>query len=175
MKKNLAVFAALVVGMMLGAASMAAYYGPIAEIVAEVVPAPGGSQDSGGGPANLTGTISLHVGQLVVGQHYSFDDVEGYTWLDTGSGGSFDIVLSYNMSAFDYVRVKIEIETYEDDHDSSSSEVEYEFYLDTNNPSYTVGLPAGQKVKIMVELEEITVSANASPGSYVIAVDLFGP
>lgn len=174
MKKNLAVVAALMVGMVLGAAGMAAYYGPIAEITAEIVaPSGGGGGGGPGGPGNMTGTITMHVGQLVAGQHYSFDDVEGFTWLQTGGGGSFDIVLNHNITAFDYVRVKIEIESTRG-HDSGG-EVEYEFYLDTNNPSYTVDLPAGETVKIKVELEEISVSANASPGSYVISVDLFGP
>ena len=173
MKKNLVVIAALMVGMVLGAAGMAAYYGPIAEITAEIVAPSGGGGGGSGGPGNVTGTISLNVGQLVAGQHYSFDDVEGYTWLQTGGGGSFDIVLSHNTTAFDYVRVKIEIEE-TSSHDSSDDNY-YEFYLDTNNPSYTVDLPAGKTMKIKVELEEISVSANASPGSYVISVDLFGP
>ncbi len=174
MKKNLVVVAALMVGMVLGAAGMAAYYGPIAEITAEIVaPSSGGSSGGSSGPANLTGTISLNVGQLVAGQYYSFDDVKGYTWLQTGSGGSFDIILSHNTTAFDYVRVKVEIEG-TSSHDSDD-ETYYEFYLDTNNPSYTVNLPAGKTMKIKVELEEISVSANASPGSYVISVDLFGP
>ncbi|MCE4603115.1 MAG: hypothetical protein F7B18_08025 [Desulfurococcales archaeon] len=173
MKRNLAVVAALMIGMVLGAAGMAAYYGPIAEITAQVVGRSGGGGP--GGQPGMNGTISLHVGQLVAGQHYSFDDVEGYTWMNTGSGGDFDIVLNHNITAFDYVRVKVEISGSSEHGNGSESDVYYEFYLDTNNPSYTVSLPAGMTVEIEISLEEISVSADASPGNYVITIDLFGP
>ena len=161
---KLAILGVLLVGMLAGAAAASMYYGKVANIVAEVV-APSGGGGGGSQQGGLGSTIMLNVGQLVAGQYYEFDDVKGYTWLNTGSGGSFEFTLDYNSTVFDYVRVKVDL----------SEGVDYEFYLDTNNPTFTVNLPANMNIEIEVELEEISVSPDASPGSYSISIDLYGP
>ncbi len=161
---KLALVGVLLVGMLAGAAAASMYYGRVADIVAHVV-SPSGGGGGGGHQGGLGGTIMLNIGQLVAGQYYKFDDVEGQTWLNTGGGGVFEFTLDYNSTVFDYVRVKVEL----------SDGVDYEFYLDANNPTFTVNLPANMNIEVKVELKEISVSPDASPGSYNISINLYGP
>ncbi|MCE4613496.1 MAG: hypothetical protein F7C07_06660 [Desulfurococcales archaeon] len=151
---------ALLAGIGVGIAASGALQDILATIRAEIVQGEGQ-----GGNASLAGTISLDVGSLATGTTYSFDDVSGETRLYTGSGGNFTFTLSYNQTAFQYVRVEIEL----------SDGYDVEFYLDTNNPTQTIALPGGYNLEVEIEVKEITVSPDAPLGPQEIQVLITGP
>ena len=162
--------AALVVGGILGAAGALALLNVnIASITAQIVPS--SSEDSGSSTNATQPLISLDLGTLEAGKSYYFDDVYGEAQLYTETGGPVTFYLDFNSSVFEYVKVEIEIEYYNGYDDSEDIA---EFYLDSNNPSYTVELPADAQVKVKVEVERITVAADAAPGMYTIVVAASG-
>ncbi len=166
-KSLIGIAVALLVGVSAGLAASGAFQDTLAVIKSEIVP---GSPAAENQTASLSGTITLEVGKLEAGKHYEFDDVHGETYLYTGSGGNFTFSLIYNESAFQYVKVKIEISG---DHDDEYY-VDTEFYLDTSTPVYVFTLPADVKVEVEVELKEITVSPNATLGPQEIYVQIAG-
>ncbi len=166
-KTLIGVAVALLVGAGLGLAASGVFQDTLAVIKSEIVPSTTVSNQT----ASLSGTITLNVGKLEAGKHYSFDDIYGETYLYTGSGGNFTFSLAYNETAFQYVKVEVEISG--DDH--GDYYVDTEFYLDTNTPVFVITLPADIKVEIEVELKEITVSPNATLGPQEIHVLIAGP
>ncbi|MEB3859785.1 MAG: hypothetical protein LRS43_01085 [Desulfurococcales archaeon] len=160
-KGALGIILALLAGMGIGVAASGALQDILATIQVEIVEGVNG-QD---GNASIAGTITLNAGTLETGKTYSFDDVEGKTTLYTGGGGNFTFTLSYNQTAFQYVRVEIEL----------SDGYEAEFYLDSNNPSQTLSLPGGYSIEVEVKLKEITVDSNAPLGQQEIQVLITGP
>ncbi len=166
-KTLIGVAVALLVGAGLGLAASGAFQDTLAVIKSEIVPSTTSVSNQ---TASLSGTITLNVGKLEAGKHYNFDDVYGETYLYTGSGGNFTFSLTYNESAFQYVKVEVEISG-----DHGDYYVDTEFYLDTGTPVFVITLPADIKVEIEVELKEITVSPNATLGPQEIYVQIAGP
>ncbi len=159
--------AALIVGGVIGAAATLALLNVnIASITAQIVPSSGG-----GDSVNSTQPlITIDLGTLEAGKSYYFDDVYGEAQLYTETGGPVTFYLDFNASVFEYVKVEIEIEYYNGHDDETIAE----FYLDTSNPTYTVDLPADTEVKVKVDVERITVSADAAPGMYTVLVGASG-
>lgn len=167
-KSLLGVAVALLVGVSLGLAASGAFQDTLAVIKSNILP---GSPATENQTASLSGTITLEVGELEAGKHYEFDDIYGETYLYTGSGGNFTFSLAYNETVFQYVKVKIELSG---EH-SEEHYIDTEFYLDTSTPAYVFTLPADAKVEVEVELKEIIVNPNATPGSQEIHVEIAGP
>ena len=163
--------AALAVGGILGAAAALALLNVnIASITAQVVPSSSGGGGGSGGNATQP-LITIDLGTLEAGRSYYFDDVYGEAQLYTETGGPVTFYIDFNSSVFEYVKVKVEVEYYNGYDDSEEIA---EFYLDSASPSYTVDLPADTYVKVKVEVERITVAADAAPGMYTILVAASG-